>query len=366
MKLAIILGTRPEIIKMGPVIRECQKRGVDYFILHSGQHYSENMDKVFFEEMELPPPKYNLGVGIHPYRKQIGRMIKEICDILIKERVDIVIVEGDTNTVLAGALAANKIGVKLAHHESGLRSHDLRMLEEINRITTDHISDYLFAPTKDALKNLHEEGLPGYKIFHSGNTIVDAIHQNLEIANKKVNVLKDFNLEEKNFILVTAHRAENVDDPKTLKEIVEGLSLVQGYFGIPMIYPIHPRTRKRMNEFGISFPENINFVEPMGFLEFLQLESNAKLILTDSGGVQEEACTLKVPCVTMRESTERPETVKQGVNIVSGTDSHKILESAKEVIGGDKNWENPFGDGRAAERIIKRLSEIFKDEKKNP
>jgi len=357
MKIAIILGTRPEIIKMSPVIRECEKKGLDYFIIHTGQHYSENMDKIFFEELDLSVPRYNLGVGIHPYRKQVGRMIKEIYDILIDEKPDVALVQGDTNSVLAGALAANKAGIKLAHHEAGLRSHDLRMLEEINRISTDHITDFLFSPTEDALKNLHEEGLPGHKTFHSGNTIVDAVNQNLEIANRKVNILKKLDLLPKNYIVVTAHRAENVDDPDSLKGILEGISLVQKEFNIPLMYAIHPRTKKRIEEFGFKIPENIRLIDPLGYLEFLQLLANSKLILTDSGGLQEEGCILKVPCVTMRETTERPETVKLGINVVVGTNPNKILEGAKKVIACEKNWSNPFGDGKTGEKIVNILSE---------
>lgn len=360
MKIAIILGTRPEIIKMSPIIRECEKRGIDYFILHTGQHYSENMDKVFFEELELPLPKYNLGVGIHPYNKQIGRMVKEIHEILIEEKVDVAIVQGDTNTVLAGALAANKARIKLAHHEAGLRSHDLRMLEEINRITTDHISDFLFAPSINALKNLHDEGLPGHKIFHSGNTIIDAVNKNLELANQKVNILKKLNLNKKRYILVTAHRSENVDNLNNLKGILEGISLVQKNFDIPLIYAMHPRTRKKIKEFNLKIPENIIFIDPVGFLEFLQLEANAKLILTDSGGLQEEACTLKIPCVTMRKTTERPETIEQGINIVTWTNPDKILEGAKKIMVSEKDWTNPFGDGNAAKKIIDVLLEKIK------
>lgn len=355
MKIAIILGTRPEIIKMGPIIRECEKRDMDFFVLHSGQHYSENMDKVFFDALELPLPKYNLGVGLHPYRKQIGIMVKEIQNILIKEKADLAIVQGDTSTVLAGALAANKLGITLAHHEAGLRSHDLRMLEEINRIITDHISDYLFAPTEDALKNLKEEGIPDEKVFYSGNTIVDAVEQNLEIANKKIDLFKRLDLERSKYILVTAHRAENVDDLDSLKGIIEGISLVQKHFNVPLIYPIHPRTKKRIKEFRINVPKNITFIDPVGFLEFLQLEAKAKLILTDSGGVQEEACTLKVPCVTMRQSTERPETVKMGVNIVAGIVAENILKCAIDIMKTEKNWTNPFGDGKAGKRILNLL-----------
>ena len=190
MNLSIILGTRPEIIKMSPIIRYCEKEKIPYHIIHTGQHYDENMDKVFFKELELPEPKYNLLVGVHPYRKQMGKMIREIQEILKKEKATFSLVQGDTNTVLAGALASNKLGIPVGHHEAGLRSHDLTMLEEINRITTDHISDLLFTPTKDSLNNLHEEGIQDNKIYSTGNTIVDAVFQNLEIANRKVNIFR--------------------------------------------------------------------------------------------------------------------------------------------------------------------------------
>lgn len=352
MKLAIILGTRPEIIKMAPIIRECEERKTNYFIIHSGQHYSENMDKVFFDEFNLPTPKYNLNVGIHPYNKQIARMIAEISQILLEEKADVILVEGDTNTVLAAALAAKKIGISVAHHEAGLRSNDLRMLEEVNRIVTDHISDHLFSPTRDAIKNLHEEGFPGYKIVHTGNTIVDAVKQGVEIAKNKINIFEKFNLERKKYILMTAHRAENVDIKESLQGILQGASLVQKELRIPIIYPIHHRTKAKIKEFGLQVPENIIFVEPLSFLELLQLEEGAKLVLTDSGGLQEEACTLGVPCVTLRISTERPETIMIGANMIAGTNPDKILECSKIMINKEYNWENPFGEGNASKKII--------------
>lgn len=352
MKLAIILGTRPEIIKMSPLIRECQKRDLDYFILHTGQHYNYEMDQKFFEDLELPKPKYNLNVGSQEYRKQVGLMIREITEVLIKEKADVVLVQGDTNTVLAGALAANKLGIKVGHHEAGLRSHDLTMLEETNRIITDHIADFLFAPTQDALKNLKDEGIDQTKIILTGNTVVDAVLQNLELAKNKQNILEKFQVKPQEYILVTAHRAENVDNQKRLQGILDGLGKVAQEFSVQIIYPVHPRTKKNIEEFQINVPPGIILNDPVGYLEFLQLEANAKLIITDSGGVQEEACILKIPCVTVRDNTERPETIAAGVNILAGTNPDKILESAKEVVTKKKNWVNPFGDGKAAEKII--------------
>jgi len=358
MKIAIILGTRPEIIKMSPIIRECQKRNLNFFMLHSGQHYSPEMDEIFFKELELPQPTYNLEINkeIH-YRLQISKMTKKIEGALNKEKPDVVLIEGDTNTVLAGALAAKNARIKVGHIEAGLRSNDLRMLEEINRIIVDNISDFLFAPTKDAQKNLKEENLPQNKIFLTGNTIVDAVLQNLDLANQKSVVLNKLRLKKDSYILATVHRAENVDDYKILSEILRGMSLVQKYLNLPLICPIHHRTKLRIKEFNLNVPKKITLIDPLGFLEFLQLEANAKLILTDSGGVQEEACILRIPCVTMRISTERPETVEIGANIIAGTNSNKILESSIKMMKTDKGWENPFGDGKTGERIINILME---------
>lgn len=357
MKFAIILGTRPEIIKMSPIIRACQNRGFEYFILHTGQHYDYEMDKHFFEDLELPSPKYNLGVGGHAYRKQVGLMVHRIMEVLKKEKPDAAIVQGDTISVLAGGLAANKLGIKLGHHEAGLRSHDLSMPEETNRIITDHISDYLFAPTKDALKNLKEEGLNQDKVFHTGNTVVDALFQNLEIANQKNNVFRKLKLEDSNFIITTAHRAENVDIPERLKGIINGLGLVAKESGFSIIYPIHPRTLNNIKRFKLKVPQGIKLIKPAGYLDFLQLESKANLVITDSGGLQEEACILKIPCVTIRDNTERPETIKAGVNILAGANSEKILSYSKKMIKiRKKKWPTPFGDGKAGQRIMDILN----------
>jgi len=361
MKIAIILGTRPEIIKMAPIIKELDNRGIDYFVLHTGQHYDYKMDKKFFEDLELGEPKYNLGVGGDEYRKQVGMMIRGIMEVLTKEQPNIAIVQGDTNTVLAGAMAANKLNIKIAHHETGLRSHDLTMLEEINRIITDHISDYLFYPTKDAYKNITDEGIDDNKIFYSGNTVVDAVIQHLELAKRKANILSELNLKPNNYILVTAHRAENVDKEKVLENILEGLRLVAEYYKIPIIYPIHHRTLMNIKKFNLTVPENINSIDPLGYLDFLQLTANAKLIITDSGGLQEEACILKIPCVTIRDNTERPETIKAGINILAGTNPEKILQCAKDMLESKKEWTNPFGDGFAGKRIVDFLEKKFKN-----
>jgi UDP-N-acetylglucosamine 2-epimerase (non-hydrolysing) len=304
LKLAIILGTRPEIIKMSPIIRETEKVEENYFILHTGQHYSYNMDRVFFEQLKLPLPIYSLDVGSGSHGEQTGKMLMGIENVLMKENPDAVLVEGDTNTVLASALAAAKLHIKVGHVEAGLRSYDRSMPEEINRVLTDHCSDYLFAPTEKSRQILLREDIPEEKIF----------------------------------------------------------------VGLPVIYPIHPRARKMMYHFGLK-ANGIVVIEPLDYLSFLQLESKARLVLTDSGGVQEETCILKVPCVTLRENTERPETLDVGSNILAGTKPEKILECVKIMLqilkkslikNTSLNGENPFGDGKAGEKIVNILRKRLK------
>lgn len=354
MKICIILGTRPEIIKMSPVIRACEREKLDYFILHTGQHYSYIMDRVFFEQLELPEAKYNLDVGSGKHGEQTGKILSGVEPVLQKERPDVVLVEGDTNTVLAGAIAATKLHIKVGHVEAGLRSYDRKMPEEINRVLTDHCSDYLFAPTETAREILLGEGIQDTKVFDTGNTVVDAVFQNLELAKDRNNALNDLHLEPRNYFLVTAHRQENVDVRKRFEGIIKGLELVVNEFGLPVVYPIHPRARKMMNHFGLK-SNGIEFIEPVDYLSFLQLESKAKLVLTDSGGVQEEACILKIPCVTLRNNTERPETLEVGSNILAGTTPEKILECTRLIIDRNNEWENPFGDGNAGKRIVEIL-----------
>jgi UDP-N-acetylglucosamine 2-epimerase (non-hydrolysing) len=352
MKISIILGTRPEIIKMSPVIRECERQRLSYFILHTGQHYSYNLDKIFFDDLELPAAKYNLDVGSGSHAEETGKMLIGIEKVLKEEKPDIVLVEGDTNTVLAGALAASKLHIKVGHVEAGLRSYDRTMPEEINRALADHVSDYLFAPTEKAKENLLREGIEENKIFVTGNTIVDAVYQNLEIAKRKVNSLKKLNLNPGGYFLMTAHRQENVDIKERLKGVLEGLELVYRKFNFPTIYPIHPRTKKKIKEFGLEVPNGVELIEPLGFLEFLQLEVNATLVLTDSGGVQEETCILKVPCVTLRDNTERPETLEVGSNVLAGVNQNKILEGVKIMLDRKRNWNNPFGGNMITKILI--------------
>jgi UDP-N-acetylglucosamine 2-epimerase (non-hydrolysing) len=357
MKTAVIVGTRPEIIKMAPVVRALENNKANYFILHTGQHYSYNLDRVFFEQLRLQDAKYNLEVGSGSHAEQTGKILVGVEKILATEKPDIVLVEGDTNSVFASALAAVKLHMPIGHVEAGLRSYDRQMPEEINRILTDHCSDYLFAPTPKAREILLGEGIIEEKVFVTGNTIVDAVYQNREIARETGDFLNTLNITPSEYFLVTLHRQENVDDRARFAPILEGLDRVASEFGLPVIYPIHPRSQKMMDKFGLKL-QNIKLIEPTDFLGFLQLESNARLILTDSGGVQEEACILRVPCVTLRDNTERPETVDVGANILAGAASDKILDCVKVMLGRENNWINPFGDGKAGESIVKIVTEF--------
>jgi UDP-N-acetylglucosamine 2-epimerase (non-hydrolysing) len=361
MKLSIILGTRPEIIKLSPIIRELEKKDLDWNLIHTNQHYSENMDRIFFQELNLPNPKYNLNIGSGTHGEQTGKMLIEIEKVLLKEKPDVAIVQGDTNTVLAGALAASKLKIKIAHVEAGLRSYDKNMPEEINRVLTDHISDYLFAPTEKAKNNLLKESIEEDKIFVVGNTIVDATLQNLKIAEKRGDIKEFFKniTNEEDYFLLTLHRAENVDNKERLKNIIDAITKITEIYDKYIIFPIHPRTEKRLKEFNLfeKLKDNkkIKIIEPIGYLEFLILEKNAKLILTDSGGVQEEACILKVPCVTLRDNTERPETLEVGSNILVGDDKNKIINAVELMLNKKRDWENPFGDGKSGGRIVEIL-----------
>ena len=354
MKIAIVLGTRPEIIKMSPVIRELEKRNADYFIIHTGQHYSYNMDRVFFDQLKLPAARYNLEVGSASHAEQTAKILIGIEKVLVSEKPDVILVQGDTNTVLAGALTAAKLHIKVGHVEAGLRSYDRQMPEEINRVLTDHCSDFLFAPTKEARNILMGEGIAENKIFVTGNSIVDAVYQNMEITYSHGNILTQLNLQPKNYFLVTIHRQENVDNPSRFQGILQGLQLLITKYKLPIIYPIHPRARKMMAEFKLH-ADNLTLIEPVDYFTFLQFEKNARLILTDSGGVQEESCILGVPCVTLRDNTERPETLEVGASLLAGAVPKKILECTEIMLGKSNNWQNPFGDGKAGERIIEAI-----------
>lgn len=354
MRIAAVLGTRPEIIKMSPVIRELVHKHLDYFIIHTGQHYSYNMDKVFFEQLKLPEPKYNLEVGSGSHAQQMAKIILKIEKVFIDEKPDIILVEGDTNTVLAAALTASKLHIKVGHIEAGLRSYDRQMPEEINRILTDHCADYLFAPTEKAKVILLSEGILSANVFVTGNTIVDAVSQNLEISTSNPDTLKNLNITPNGYFLVTLHRQENVDNFSRFSSILLALEKLSEIHHLPIIYPIHPRSRKMIDMFGLKI-EGLILIEPMNYLGFLQLEKNARLILTDSGGVQEESCIMRVPCVTIRDNTERPETLDIEANILAGTTPQKILKCAQVMLNSTRSWLNPFGDAQAGRKIVKQI-----------
>jgi UDP-N-acetylglucosamine 2-epimerase (non-hydrolysing) len=354
-RIAFVLGTRPEIIKLAPVIHACRDEQIPHAIVHTGQHYSKSLDSVFFEQLELPDPDYNLGVGSGTHGEQTGEMLIRIERTLREVEPETVLVQGDTNSVLAGAIAASKMDVDLGHVEAGLRSFDRQMPEETNRIVADHVSEYLFAPTDRNRERLRTEGIPESRIAVTGNTVVDAVYRNRKLAAEKSDVISELGLEGSAFFLMTAHRAENVDDPGRFESILRGVDRAATAHGVETIYPIHPRAAERLDTHDIEVPDGIRTIEPLEYLDFLRLESMADVILTDSGGVQEEACVLGVPCVTMRDSTERPETIEVGANVLSGAQGAEIAESVAEMIGTNGGWENPFGDGNASGRILREV-----------
>jgi len=358
LKIALVLGTRPEIIKMSPIIRECVLRELDFFIIHSGQHYSYQLDRMFFEQLRLPNPKYLLEVGSSSSAsEQMGRIITRCGKVLSKERPDIALVQGDTNTTLGGALSAVKNKVKVGHIEAGLRSHDRNMPEEINRILVDHCSDYLFAPTEASKNLLLKEGIEANRVFVTGNTIVDAVFENIMLAEKdEKSILNRLDLGHKEYALVTVHRQENVDCKSRFQSILKALEMINKHLNLTIVYPIHPRSKKNIHTFSINVPRSIHIIEPLDYLSFLKLLSCAKLVITDSGGIQEEACILGTMCVTVRDNTERPETVEVGSNVVAGVKPYAVLSAAKSMLRGvHMKWMNPFGDGHAAKKIIDSL-----------
>jgi UDP-N-acetylglucosamine 2-epimerase (non-hydrolysing) len=353
--IAIVVGTRPEIIKMAPIVRACVDKGVPYRLIHTGQHYSFEMDGVFFRELELPDAHHNLEVGSGSQAYQIGAIVTGIIPILEGERPDVLLVEGDTNSVLAAGLAAHKLGIRVGHVEAGLRSYDRTMPEEINRVLTDHLSDHLFAPTEHARGILRGEGVAESRIHVTGNTVVDELMRQRERA-RTPGLLERFGVQPRAFALATVHRAENVDDERRLRGIFDGLAGAGSALGIPVLAALHPRTAKKLDGMGLSVDGGVRRLPPLGYLDFLGLHAEAALVLTDSGGLQEEACCLTVPCVTLRDNTERPESVQVGANVLAGAESAKIVASAQAMAGRARDWPNPFGDGKSGERIVEILT----------
>ena len=351
MKIAVEVGTRPEIIKMAPVVRACLARGAELLLLHTGQHYSFDMDGVFFEELGLPRPNVNLEVGSGSQAYQIAAIVRGMEPVIVRERPDVMLVEGDTNSVLATALAAQKLGVPVGHVEAGLRSYDRGMPEEINRIHTDHLSDFLFAPTGHSRKILLGEGVADPRIHVTGNTVVDEVLRQRDRVDPAP-ILARFGLAPGRFALATVHRAENVDHEPRLRGIFEGLARCGRDLDLPVLAALHPRTTKQLESFGVSLDGAIRALPPLGYLDFLALHTQAGLMITDSGGLQEEACCLGIPCVTLRDNTERPESVEAGANVLAGADPEVILDAARTMRERRGGWRNPFGDGKSGERIV--------------
>ena len=370
MKIATILGTRPEIIKMAPIIDEISKRGIDQIVLHTGQHYDKEMSDNFFKDLEILTPDYNIHVGSGSHGKQTGLMMKGIEEVLMDEKPDIVLVQGDTNAVLAGALVASKLHIAIGHVEAGLRSFDMTMPEEVNRRAADVSSTMYFIPTEEAAINLLAEGFSHENLFITGNTVVDACFRHLEIAKKRgfeEESLASLDIENmENILTLTMHRAENVDVKERVTNIIGALKELKD---MNIIFPIHPRTKNTLENFGLfdelNSLEHVHIIKPLGYLDFLLLTSKSTLILTDSGGLQEEAITLNVPALTLRYNTERPETVTAGGNILVGSDKEVILENAKRILNDGvfaekmKNAPNPYGMGESAKLTVDAIEDYY-------
>jgi len=356
---AIVVGTRPEIVKMAPVVKACAEQHVPFYILHTGQHYDYNLDGSFFQALELPQPKYNLCVGSGPHGGQTGKILERMEQVFAKERPAMVLVQGDTNSVLAGGLVATKMHIPIGHVEAGLRSYDREMPEEVNRVVVDHIGTHLFAPTAGAKENLLSEGIEDEKTYVTGNTIADVVLDLLERGKVSESRLKPFGLRKSQYVLITAHRAENVDDPERLQKLIRGIAAVAQTHSLTAFYPCHPRTQARLKSFGTEVSECVRVMDPIGLFDFLALERFARIILTDSGGVQEEACIYGVPCVTLRNTTERPETVSIGANVLAGVDPDAVAKAAAKMLGKKGNWEHPFGDGTAGQQIASLVAPLI-------
>jgi UDP-GlcNAc3NAcA epimerase len=354
LKIASIVGVRPQFVKASVVSKELRKNNEECLI-HTGQHYDYEMNKIFFEELSIPEPNYYLGVGSGLHGYQTGEMLRKLEEVFLIEKPDLVLTYGDTNSTLAGALAASKLGIKNAHIESGLRSFDRSMPEEINRVLTDHCSDILFCPTQNAVNNLREEGITE-NVYLSGDVMVDSLLQNKEIAEVGSSILSDLDLENKGYIVATIHRASNTDNVEHLQNIVEAFNKLDEN----VIFPVHPRTEKSLKSHGLydRLNSSVTLIKSLGFLDFIKLMSHSRMILTDSGGVQKEAYILKVPCVTLRENTEWTETVKDGWNVLVGSNKDKILDAVNKFNPSIQKHQNRFGDGFASRRIAATINAL--------
>jgi UDP-N-acetylglucosamine 2-epimerase (non-hydrolysing) len=357
VKILNVVGARPNFMKMAPIIGAINRRPneVSQALVHTGQHYDEAMSAVFLGDLRMPEPDINLEMRSGTPTQQMARIMPAFEEVLIAQQPDWVVVVGDVNSTIACALVASKLNVRVAHVEAGLRSFDRTMPEEINRLLTDQIADLLLTPSADADANLLREGIPIERIVRVGNVMIDTLFQQIERARNST-ILDELELRPHEFAALTLHRPANVDSPEVLSRICSALGEIARE--LPVIFPAHPRTRARMREFGFSAPAGVRVIAPLGYLDFLQLWSNARLALTDSGGLQEETTALGVPCLTLRENTERPITIDQGTNQLVGRDPARIVAAAKAVLanGHERDLRAPdLWDGRSAERIVDAL-----------
>jgi len=360
VKFLLVAGTRPNFIKIAPLIDEFKKyKNIEPILVHTGQHYDFKMSRIFFQELRIPKPNYNLGIGSGSHAYQTAKTIEKLEPILIKEKPNLLIVVGDVNSTLAGSLSAVKLHIPVAHVEAGLRNFDLKMPEEINRLLTDHVSDFLFSTEPTAIKNLIREGISKKKIFYVGNIMIDSlIKYKKEIKNKKF--IKKLNLKEKEYCVLTLHRSETVDDKKILKEVIETIKDVQE--SIKIVWPVHPRTKKMIKyffpDFQIKTIKNLIILPPVGYLEMLSLMALSKFVMTDSGGMQEETTFLEVPCLTLRKTTERPITEDIGTNTIVGLKKERIIFEVRKILNGySKKGKIPkYWDGKTAKKIASILN----------
>ncbi len=358
-RIISIVGARPNLPKIAPLIREMQRHPeIEPLLVHTGQHYDENLSNIFFRQMGIPEPHMNLGVGSGTHAEQTAEILKRVEPILLKQQPDLVLVVGDVNSTIAVSLAAVKMGIPVAHVEAGLRSFDRSMPEEINRVLTDALAKYLFATENDAVENLLKEGRPREFIHLVGNVMIDSLFHFLPVAQQS-RIGDELGLRNgkgwQSFGVLTLHRPSNVDSTEKLAEILGAIDAIAKQ--VPMVFPVHPRTQQRLSQGGIKRYPQLRLIQPLGYLDFLCLLSNATLALTDSGGIQEETTALGVPCLTLRENTERPITISQGTNVLVGTNPSKIAAATEQVLRGDgkRGRTPPFWDGHAAERIVEIL-----------